>query len=116
MNDKNINPDDDDEEIEPEESAEIIVYSLDADTHSLIEIACNCLVTLSEAQMTEESADSLIAIADALAERFSIGRLAQEIHQNEDGESEIIFKPDTALFPEEPEESDEEGEAPAALA
>jgi hypothetical protein len=112
MNDKNINPDDDDE-IEddlPEETAEIIVYSLDADTHSLIEIACNCLVTLSEAQMTEESADSLIAIADALAERFSIGRLAQEIHQNEDGESEIIFKPDTALFPEEPEEP-EEGKA-----
>jgi hypothetical protein len=113
MNDKNINPDDDEEDSEELESNEIIVYSLDEETHSLIEIACNCLVTLSEAQMSEDSAASLIAIADALAERFSIGRLAQEIHENEDGESEIIFKPDTALFPEEP---DEEGEAPAAQA
>ena len=113
MNDKNTPDDDEIEDDLPEESTEIIVYSLDADTHSLIEIACNCLVTLSEAQMTEESADSLIAIADALAERFSIGRLAQEIHENEDGESEIIFKPEHTLFPEEP---DEEGEAPAALA
>jgi hypothetical protein len=109
MNDKNT-PDDDDE-IEgdlPEESTEIIVYSLDEDTHNLIEIACNCLVTLSEAQINEESAANLIAIADSLAERFSIGRLAQEIHQTDDGDEEIIFKPSAALFPEEP---DEEGEA-----
>jgi hypothetical protein len=71
------------------------------------------LVTLSEAQINEESAANLIAIADSLAERFNIGRLAQEIHQTDDGDEEIIFKPSEALFPEEP---DEEGEAPAAKA
>jgi hypothetical protein len=70
------------------------------------------LVTLSEAQISEESAANLIAIADSLAERFSIGRLAQEIHQTDDGDEEIIFKPSEALFPEEPEEP-EEGEAKA---
>lgn len=113
MNSKDLNPDDDEEDdgLEHEEP-ELIVYSLDEHTHSLIEIACNCLVTLSEAQINEESALGLIAVADALAERFSIGRLAQEIHQTDDGEEEIIFKPDTALFPEEPEEP-ETGEAKA---
>ena len=114
MNDKNTH--DDDEEIEDDsdqsEAEEIIVYSLDPHTHDLIEIACNCLVTLSEAQISEESAANLIAIADSLAERFSIGRLAQEIHQTDDGDEEIIFKPSEALFPEEPEEP-EEGEAKA---
>jgi hypothetical protein len=114
MNDKNTHDDDedieDDSDLEPEE---IIVYSLDPQTHDLIEIACNCLVTLSEAQISEESAANLIAIADSLAERFNIGRLAQEIHQTDDGDEEIIFKPTEALFPEEP---DEEGEAPAAKA
>jgi hypothetical protein len=114
MNDKNTHDDDeeieDDSDLEPEE---IIVYSLDPQTHDLIEVACNCLVTLSEAQISEESAQNLIAIADSLAERFSIGRLAQEIHQTDDGDEEIIFKPTEALFPEEP---DEEGEAPAEKA
>lgn len=109
MNSNDHDHDDDEEEAsELPELNEIIVYSLDADTHSLIEIACNCLITLSEAQMTEEAADSLIAIADALAERFSIGRLEQEIHQMDNGEEEIIFKPDTSLFPEEPEEPEAE--------
>ena len=114
MNDKNTHDDDeeieDDSDLEPEE---IIVYSLDPQTHDLIEVACNCLVTLSEAQISEESAQNLLAIADSLAERFSIGRLAQEIHQTDDGDEEIIFKPSEALFPEEP---DEEGEAPAEKA
>lgn len=105
MNPKDNSDDEEDEDLP--EAEEIIVYSLDENTHSLIEIACNCLITLSEAQMDEASADSLIAIADALAERFSISRLSQEIHQTEDGESEIIFKPDTALFPEEPEEPEQ---------
>jgi len=105
MTDKNDRDDDDAEELQPDEE-EIIVYSLDQETHDLIEIACNCLVTLAEAQINEEAAQGLIVIADRLAERFSIGRLDQEIHKNEDGEEELIFKPGQSLFPEAEDDSE----------
>lgn len=104
--------DDDNEELESENPEEIIVYSLDTDTHELIEVACNCLVSLAEAQIHEESAQGLIAIADRLAERFSIGRLDQEIHTTDDGEEEVILRPGTSIFPDA--DDAEEGEAPQA--
>lgn len=102
------NPNHDDEEDQPDraEPHELLVYNLDPHTQDLIEIACNCLITLSEAQLSDESSEALRVIADTLAERFNISRLAQELHTTEDGEQEIIFKPDTSLFPEDPEVPD----------
>jgi len=102
MTDKNDRDDDD----APDDAEEIIVYSLDQDTHDLIEIACNCLVTLAEAQVNEEAAQGLMVIAERLAERFSIARLDQEIHKNEDGEEELIFRPGQSLFPEAEDDSE----------
>lgn len=99
-----MNDDDDDDDTVADEPEELVVYSLDADTHELIELACNCLAQLSEAQIHDESAAALLVIADRLAERFAIGRLDQEIHETEDGEQEIIFRPDVSLFPETPED------------
>ena len=101
MNDHNEEHDD-----EEEDAVELPVYNVDDDTRLLIETACNCLVTLAEAQITEEAGQGLIAIADALADRFALDRmeLEQHHHQTEDGE-EVLLAPKGGVFPEaqEPE-------------
>jgi len=106
MTDKNDRDDDDNDAEDQDSAEEIIIYSLDQETHDLIEIACNCLVTLAEAQVNEEAAQGLTVIAERLAERFSIARLDQEIHKNEDGEEELIFRPGQSLFPEAEDDSE----------
>lgn len=111
--------DDDDEELEGE--AEVTVYAVDDDTRLLIETACNCLVTLAEAQLTEEAQQSLIAVADALAERFALDALELEEHHHhsEEGE-EIILAPKGGSifrgFDDDDEKPKSEGEAPPASA
>jgi len=70
-------------------------YTVDEDTQNLIEIALNCLVQLSEAQLDEAAAANLITIADALAERFNITRTDLEEQHHGD---EIIYKPRGGVF------------------
>lgn len=77
------------------------IIKLDPDTHEILEAALNCLVSLSDAQVTEEGADAIMAIVEALALRFGIEAVEAEIHSSEDGD-EIIYKPRGAgLFPDE---------------
>jgi hypothetical protein len=101
------NHDDDDDEAE-----EFPVYDLDEETRLLIETACNCLITLAEAQIHEEAGLGLIAIADALADRFALDKmeLEQHHHKTEDGE-EVLLAPKGGVFPDAQEP--ETGEAPA---
>ena len=101
MTDKNTH-DDDDEEFEP---GEVPVYTdIDDDTRLLIETACNCMISLAEAQIQEESAVALRAMADALAERFAIDAIELEEHHHisDEGE-ETILAPKGGVFPEEPD-------------
>lgn len=104
--------DDDDYDDDELEDGSVPVYTdIDDATRLLIETACNCLVTLAEAQVNEASTQSLIAIADSLAERFAINaiELEEHHHQTDDGE-EVLLAPKGGVFPDTPEE---EGEAPA---
>lgn len=91
------NEHEDDDALEGEEEFEI--YDVDEETRSLIETALNCMVTLAEAQITEESKLGLLAITEALAQRFAINavELVEEIHSTEEGE-EIIYKPKGGIF------------------
>lgn len=79
----------------------ITTYILDDETLSLVEVALNCMVQLSEAQVDETSAENLIAIADALAERFNITPTVLEEEHHGD---EIIYKPKGGIFRDEDEE------------
>ena len=92
-----MNDEHDDDELEGEEEFEI--YDVDDETRSLIETALNCMVTLADAQITEEAKQGLLAITDALAQRFAINavELVEEIHSTEEGE-EIIYKPKGGIF------------------
>ena len=76
-------------------------YDLDSETLTLIEVALNCLVQLSEAQLDEEAAQNLLAIADELAVRFNISR--SEIEETLHGD-EVIYKPKGGLFKDEEDE------------
>lgn len=104
MNDRDEDREDDDE------APDFEVYDVDEDTRNLIEIACNCLISLAQAQVNEESGANLVAIAEALAERFAIDSIELEEHHHisEEGE-EVILAPKGGVFPDSPEE----GEAPA---
>ena len=76
-------------------------YDLDEDTLSLVEVALNCLVQLSEAQLDEAAASNLLVIAEELADRFSIPRT--EIVEEKHGD-EIIYKPKGGLFSDDDDE------------
>jgi hypothetical protein len=93
--------DNDDSEQQP-----VPVYIVDDDTRALVEVALNCMVQLSQAQVDEEAAENLITIADALAERFDIDKAEVEeiVHTTDDGEEEIIYKPKGGLFNDDPEQ------------
>lgn len=107
-----MNEHDDDDFDGDDEELDFTVYDVDDETRQLIETACNCIIALSEAQLQEESKIGLVAIADALAERFAIDaiELEEHHHQTEEGE-EVLLAPKGGVFPD-PEEP-EEGEAPA---
>lgn len=94
--DRNSNDDDDDDDDAADR--EEIFYAVDEQTRSLIEVVCNCLVSLADAQVNEDAADGIIAIADTLADRFGVDRLDSETYTRDDGEEEIIFKPARGLF------------------
>jgi hypothetical protein len=98
--------DDDDDEIEHPETYPI--YFVDEETRSIIEATLNCLVTLADTQVLEEGSDAILAIADALADRFGIDRVEIEetVHTTDEGD-EIIYKPKTGLFKDSDAEEEE---------
>lgn len=81
-------------------------YDLDPETQELLEVALNCLVTLSDAQIDETAKLGLLGIAEKLAEAFGIDRMEVEVHEGDDGE-EIIYRPPADLF-----DSDDDDEEP----
>lgn len=70
------------------------VYDVDDETRELLEACLNMIAQASSMQVTEEGAEGLIAIADALAERFQIDshdiQIRDEKATNQDGEPQII--------------------------
>jgi len=84
-------------------------YDLDPETQELLEVALNCLITLSDAQIDETAKIGLMGIADKLAEAFGIDRLLEEIHASEDGE-EIIYRPPNDLFGDDVDIDDDDSE------
>lgn len=70
-------------------------YDIDDDTQDLIEVALNCMVQLSSAQLDDTAAENLILIADEIALRFNITRT--DIIEEQHGD-EIIYKPKGGLF------------------
>jgi hypothetical protein len=88
----------DDDEFEGTEES-VPVYNVDEQTRDLIEAALNCMISLSEAQINEESAEGILGIADSLAVRFGIARIEveQEVHTTDEG-SELIYRPKDSIF------------------
>ena len=101
--------DDEEEDDDAEELQEITIYLVDDETRSLIEVALNCMMQLSDAQVDETSAENLISIADSIAMRFNIDKtdVEETYHTTDDGEEEIIYKPRGGLFNEEQDDEDE---------
>ena len=89
----------DDDEVEGAEDFPIYT-NIDEETRALLEAALNCLVSLSQAQVSEESEQSILAIADSIAVRFAITRIEveQEIHPTDDGDEEVIYRPKDSIF------------------
>lgn len=87
---------------EQENTPEKIVYTnIDADTIALIEVALNCMNTLADAQMLEQSRDDLLTIADELGFRFGIAALELEDTGEVDEQGEKIYKPLGGVFNDE---------------
>lgn len=84
-------------------------YQVDEETQELLEAALNCLVRLSDAQVSDEGIDGLLSIAEQLSEAFGIQQLDAEVHYNESGE-EIIYKPRGGLFGNDEDEDDDDEE------
>ena len=101
----------DDDEVEGTEES-VPVYMVDEETRDLIEAALNCMISLSEAQVNEESAEGILSIADSLAVRFGISRIEveSEVH-TEDGVDEVIYKPRDSIFKSRLLDDDEDSEA-----
>ena len=90
--------DQDDDEFEGTDDV-VPVYVVDEETIGLIEAVLNCMVSLSEAQISEDAAQSILALADDLALRFNINRIEveQEVH-TADGVDEVIYRPRDSIF------------------
>ena len=52
---------------------------LDDETREYLEAALNCMMVVADAQIDDESAEALVSIADALAEKFGIEKINTEI-------------------------------------
>jgi hypothetical protein len=92
MNEENIPPE------------KIVYTNIDSDTIALIEVALNCMNTLADAQMLEQSRDDLLTIADELGFRFGIAAIQLEDTGEVDEEGEKIYKPLGGVFNDEDDE------------
>lgn len=78
-------------------------YVLDDDTMALVEIALNCMITLSDAQLDDDARENLVTIADELANRFNLVSMEVEEASSNDS-TEIIYKPKGGLFEDDDSE------------
>lgn len=99
----------DDDEVEGAEDFPVYT-NIDEETRAILEAALNCLVSLSQAQVSEESEQGILSIADSLAVRFGISRIEveQEIHPTDDGDEEVIYRPKDSIFKSKLLDDDEE--------
>ena len=58
-------------------------YSIDTETRQMVEAALNMVAQASSMQIQEESAESLIALCDAIADRFGIDSHDIEVRDGE---------------------------------
>lgn len=86
----------------PLDPEEIPLYSVDDATLELIEVALNCMVTLSESQLHEDARENLVTIADEIALRFGISAGVIETTTEDDGET--ILRPRGGIFNDEDDE------------
>jgi|TARA_B110000483_G_scaffold101653_1_gene124435 hypothetical protein len=89
MNEENLPPE------------KIVYTNIDADTIALIEVALNCMTTLADAQMLEQSRDDLLTICDELGFRFGIAAIELEDTGEQDADGEKIYKPLGGVFNDE---------------
>ena len=52
---------------------------VDDDIKEMIEAALNCMMVVADAQISDESAEALVSIADAIAEEFGIEKINTEV-------------------------------------
>jgi hypothetical protein len=52
---------------------------VDDDVKEMIEAALNCMMVVADAQISDESAEALVSIADAIAEEFGIEKINTEV-------------------------------------
>ena len=64
------------------------VYEVDDETRELLEACLNMVAQASSMQVTEEGAEGLIQIADAIAERFNIASHDITVEEAEKPEAE----------------------------
>jgi|TARA_B110000908_G_C10156314_1_gene403801 hypothetical protein len=100
--DNDFNPEDDFDEIP--------VYIVDDATTSLLEVALNSIMSMSDMQVDDASALALAAIADELGDRFGINRLEviETRHTDDNGDEEIIYSPRGGIMPDESNEDEDE--------
>lgn len=91
-----------DDEIPLDPEDEVPTYDVDDGTLELLEVALNCLVSLSEVQFHEEARLNLVTIADEIAARFGISAGVIET-TTEDGET--ILRPRGGVFGDEDEDN-----------
>ena len=106
MNDDDFNSSDEENDDSNEEQ---IVYNVDEDTISLLEVALNSIMQISDMQVDDAGALALAHIADELGDRFGINRyeVIETRHLDDNGREEIIYSPKGGLMnDDEPEEDD----------
>jgi hypothetical protein len=52
---------------------------VDDDVKEMIEASLNCMMVVADAQISDESAEALVSIADAIAEEFGIEKINTEV-------------------------------------
>ena len=57
---------------------------VDDDVKEMIEAALNCMMVVADAQISDESAEALVSIADAIAEEFGIEKINTEVVDGKD--------------------------------
>lgn len=63
---------------------------VDDDVKEMIEAALNCMMVVADAQLSDESAQALQSIADALAEEFDIEKINTEVVEGTDENGDTV--------------------------
>lgn len=77
-------------------------YEVDDETRELLEACLNMVAQASSMQVTEEGAEGLISIADAIAERFNIASHDITVQEADNGEEPKVITVYTSERPKKP--------------